>query len=157
MIEKVINRKNIRKAYLQVRANKGSAGVDGMTVDDLPKFLKGQQDKIATAVCSGKYLPQPILGVEIPKSNGKRLLGVPTVFDRVLQQAVSQVIGPRFELQFKEHSYGFRPNRNALQAVKQSQKFINAGFQHIVDIDLKSFFDEVDHCLLLQLVYCKVK
>ena len=98
MIEKVINRKNIRKAYLQVRANKGSAGVDGMTVNDLPKFLKEQQDKIATAICNGKYLPQPILGIEIPKSNGKkRLLGVPTVVDRVLQQAVSQVIAPRFE------------------------------------------------------------
>jgi group II intron reverse transcriptase/maturase len=158
MIEKVINRKNIRKAYLQVRANKGSAGVDGMTVDDLPEFLKEHQDKIATAICNGKYLPQPILGVEIPKSNGKkRLLGVPTVVDRVLQQAVSQVIGSKFELQFKEHSYGFRPHRNALQAVKQSQKYINAGNQHIVDIDLKGFFDEVDHCLLLQFVYRKVK
>ena len=158
MIEKVIDRKNIRKAYHQVRANKGSAGVDGMSVNDLPEFLKEHQDKIATAICTGQYLPQPILGIEIPKSNGKkRLLGVPTVVDRVLQQAVSQVIGPKFELQFKEHSYGFRPNRNALQAVKQSQKYINAGYQHIVDIDLKGFFDEVDHCLLLQLVYRKVK
>ena len=158
MIEKVISRKNIRKAYLQVRANKGSAGVDGMNVDDLSEFFKEHQDKIATAICNGRYLPQPILGVEIPKSNGKkRLLGVPTVVDRVLQQAVSQVIGSKFELQFKEHSYGFRPHRNALQAVKQSQKYINAGYQYIVDIDLKSFFDEVDHCLLLQLVYRKVK
>ena len=162
MIEKVITRgcrrKNIRKAYLQVRANKGSAGVDSMNVDDLPEFFKEHQDRISTAICNGKYLPQPILGVEIPKSNGKkRLLGVPTVVDRVLQQAVSQVIGSKFELEFKEHSYGFRPNRNALQAVKQSQKYINAGYQHIVDIDLKGFFDEVDHCLLLQLVYRKVK
>ncbi|MEQ9441660.1 MAG: group II intron reverse transcriptase/maturase [Cyclobacteriaceae bacterium] len=158
MIEKVISRKNIRKACLQVRANKGSAGVDGMNVDDLPEFFKEHQDRISTAICNGKYLPQPILGIEIPKSNGKkRLLGVPTVVDRVLQQAVSQVIGSKFELEFKEHSYGFRPNRNALQAVKQSQKYINAGYQHIVDIDLKGFFDEVDHRLLLQLVYRKVK
>ena len=139
-------------------ANKGSAGVDGMLVDDLPKFLKEHQDKIATTVCNGKYHSQPILGIEIPKSNGKkRLLGVPTVVDRVLQQAVNQVIAPSFELEFKEHSYGFRPNRNALQAVRQAQQYINAGCQHIVDIDLKSFFDEVDHCLLLQLVYRKVK
>ena len=116
------------------------------------------QNKIATSVCNGTYLPQPILGIEIPKSNGKkRQLGVPTVVDRVLQQAVSQVIAPRFELEFKEHSYGFRPHRNALQAVRQAQQYINAGCQHIVDIDLKSFFDEVDHCLLLQLVYRKVK
>lgn len=138
-------------------SNKGSAGVDGMPVDMLPKFLKEHRDRIATAVCNGKYLPQPILGIEIPKSNGKRLLGVPTVVDRVLQQAVSQVIGPKFELEFKEHSYGFRPNRNALQTVRQSQQYINDGYQHIVDIDLKGFFDEVDHCLLLQLIYRKVK
>ena len=139
-------------------ANKGSAGVDGMLVDDLPKFLKEHQGKIATTVCNGKYHSQPILGIEIPKSSGKkRLLGVPTVVDRVLQQAVNQVIAPSFELEFKEHSYGFRPNRNALQAVRQSQKYINAGYQYIVDIDLKSFFDEVDHCLLMQLVYRKVK
>jgi retron-type reverse transcriptase len=143
MIEKVISRKNIQKAYRQVLANKGSAGVDGMTVDDLLGFFKEHQNKIATSLCNGTYLPQPILGMEIPKSNGKkRLLGVPTVVDRVLQQAVSQVIAPRFELEFKEHSYGFRPHRNALQAVRQSQKYINAGDQHIVDIDLKSFFDE---------------
>ncbi len=158
MIEKVISRKNIQKAYHQVLANKGSAGVDGMPVGDLLGFFREHQNKIATSLCNGTYLPQPILGVEIPKSNGKkRLLGVPTVVDRVLQQAVSQVIAPRFELEFKEHSYGFRPHRNALQAIRQSQKYINAGNQHIVDIDLKSFFDEVDHCLLLQLVYRKVK
>ena len=158
MIEKVINEKNIRKAHRQVTANKGSAGVDGMPVAKLSEYLQSNRDKIATDVCNGTYLPQPILGIEIPKSNGKkRLLGVPTVVDRVLQQAVNQVIAPRFELEFKEHSYGFRPHHNALQAVRQSQKYINAGYQHMVDIDLKSFFDEVDHCLLLQLVYRKVK
>lgn len=95
---------------------------------------------------------------EAPKSNGKtRLLGIPTVTDRLLQQAVHQVIMPLFEAEFKEHSYGFRPNRNAHQAVQQAQQYINAGHRHIVDIDLKSFFDEVDHCILLQLLYRKVK
>ena len=158
MIEKVINRKNMRLACQQVVSNKGSAGVDGMSVKELSAYLKLNRDKIATAMVNGKYLPQPILGVSIPKSNGKtRLLGVPTVTDRLLQQAVSQVIMLKFEIEFKAHSYGFRPNRNAHQAVLQAQKYINAGYQHIVDIDLKNFFDEVDHCIIMQLLYRKVK
>jgi len=158
MIEKVINRRNMQRAVKQVLANKGSAGVDGMSVKQLSAHLRKNRDAIATSMVNGKYLAQPILGVEIPKSNGKtRLLGVPTVTDRVLQQAVSQVIMLRFEEEFKQHSYGFRPNRNAQQAVQQAQKNINEGYQHIVDIDLKNFFDEVDHCILLQLLYRKVK
>ena len=158
MIEKVINRRNMQRAVKQVLSNKGSAGVDGMSVKELSNHLRKNRDAIATSIVNGKYLAQPILGVEIPKSNGKtRLLGVPTVTDRVLQQAVSQVIMLRFEEEFKQHSYGFRPNRNAQQAVQQAQKNINEGYQHIVDIDLKNFFDEVDHCILLQLLYRKVK
>lgn len=146
------------KAYRQVVTNKGSAGVDGMSVKELYEHLRINRNRIATAACNGKYLPQPILGVEIPKANGKkRLLGIPTVTDRLLQQAVSQVLIPKFDPEFKEHSYGFRPNRNAHQALQQAQENINEGYQHIVDIDLKSFFDEVDHCLLLQLLYRKVK
>jgi RNA-directed DNA polymerase len=145
-------------AYRQVVSNQGSAGVDGMTVKALSAHLKSNGDKITTAVCAGKYLPQAILGAEMPKGNGKmRLLGIPTVTDRLLQQAVSQVIGPQFELGFKDHSYGFRLNRNAHQAVLQAQKNIHEGYDHIVDIDLKNFFDEVDHSILLQLLYRKVK
>lgn len=158
MIEKVIDRKNMRLACSHVVQNKGSAGVDGMTVKELTIFVKENRDKIATEMCNGKYLPQAILGVEIPKSNGKtRLLGIPTVVDRWLQQCVAQAIAPKFEVEFKKHSYGFRPNKNALQCVQQSHQYINEGHQHIVDIDLKNFFDEVDHCLLLQLLYRKVK
>ena len=98
------------------------------------------------------------MGVEIPKSNGKtRLLGIPTVTDRLLQQAVGQVIAIKFEMEFEDYSYGFRPNRNAQQAVLKAQEYINSGYHHIVDIDLKTFFDEVDHCILLQLLYRKVK
>lgn len=158
MTEKVINRKNMLRAYRQVLSNKGSAGVDGMTVKELSAHLDKNREQIVLEVYKGTYLSQAILGVEIPKSNGKtRLLGIPTVTDRLLQQAVSQVITIRFEQEFKEHSYGFRPDRNAHQAVLQAQKNIHAGYQHIVDIDLKSFFDEVDHCILLQLLYRKVK
>jgi RNA-directed DNA polymerase len=158
MIEKVLSKANMLKACHQVVSNKGSAGVDGMSVTKLSDHWEENQRQIATSVCNGRYLPQAMLGVEIPKSNGKtRLLGIPTVTDRLLQQAVHQVIMPLFEVEFKEHSYGFRPNRNAQQAVLQAQQYINAGHKHIVDIDLKSFFDEVDHCILLQLLYRKVK
>ena len=146
------------RAYRQVVSNKGSAGVDGMSVKELYKYLSENRNCIETKLRNGTYLPQPILGIEIPKSNGKtRLLGIPTVADRLLQQAVGQVIAIMFEMEFEDNSYGFRPNRNAQQAVLKAQEYINSGYQHIVDIDLKSFFDEVDHCILLQLLYRKVK
>ncbi len=158
MIEQVISIGNLTRASFHVMRNKGSAGVDGMPVTALQNYLSKNREHIAQEIISGRYLPQAILGVEIPKSNGKiRLLGVPTVTDRLLQQATSQAITARFEFEFKEHSYGFRPNRNAQQAVLQAQKNIHEGYQYIVDIDLKNFFDEVDHCLLLQLVYNKIK
>jgi group II intron reverse transcriptase/maturase len=158
LIEQVINRQNMMRALRQVRQNKGSAGVDGMTVNELSDYLKINRERIEQSLLSGTYLPQAILGVAIPKSNGKaRLLGVPTVVDRVLQQAVGQVLTNRFEMEFDDYSYGFRPSRNAQQAVLKAQEYINAGYQDIVDIDLKSFFDEVDHCILLQLLYRKVK
>ncbi len=158
MIEQVINRRNMQRAYQHVMQNKGSAGVDGMSLKELTSYVKEHRDEIASALYKGKYLPQPILGVEIPKSNGKtRLLGIPTVVDRWLQQCVTQAITLKFEMEFTRYSYGFRPNKNAHQCIQQSQKYIHEGYQHIVDIDLKNFFDEVDHCLLLQLLYDKVK
>jgi RNA-directed DNA polymerase len=158
MIEQVINRRNMHLAYKQVLANKGSAGVDGMQVSELKPHIRQEREAIVLSIINGSYLPQPILGVSIPKGNGKtRLLGIPTVTDRWLQQAVAQTIAPLFEFEFKERSYGFRPNKNAHQCIQQAQQYIHEGDQHIVDIDLKSFFDEVDHCLLLQLLYGKVK
>jgi RNA-directed DNA polymerase len=158
MIERIVSRKNIRRACKQVVSNKGSAGVDGMSVKELTPYLKTNHDAIVTSVCNGSYKPSPILGVEIPKDKGKtRLLGIPTVVDRLLQQAVHQQISLKFEPEFKEHSYGFRPGRNAHQAVHQALKNIHDGYDHIIDIDLKSFFDEVDHGILLQLLYSKVK
>jgi group II intron reverse transcriptase/maturase len=158
MIERIVRRKNIRRACKQVVSNQGSAGVDGMSVKELITYLKTNHDAIVTTVCNGSYKPSAILGVEIPKDKGKtRLLGIPTVVDRLLQQAVHQQISLKFEPEFKEHSYGFRPGRNAHQAIQQAQKNIHDGYGCIVDIDLKSFFDEVDHGILLQLLYSKVK
>lgn len=158
MIEQVINRKNMGNAYRHVLQNDGSAGVDGMSLKELGNFVKLHRDALATSMTNGKYKPQAILGVPIPKSNGKiRLLGIPTVVDRWLQQSVSQVLMLKFEKEFSEFSYGFRPNKNAHQCIQQSQKYIQEGYQHIVDIDLKNFFDEVDHNLLLQRLYEKVK
>jgi len=158
MIEQILNHRNMMRAYRQILSNKGSAGVDGMQVKDLGEHLKNNRNKIESEIRRGQYLPQAILGVEIPKSNGKtRLLGIPTVTDRLFQQATGQAIAVRFEIDFNDHSYGFRPNRNAQQAVLKAQEYINAGYNHIVDIDLKSFFDEVDHCILLQLLFRKIK
>jgi group II intron reverse transcriptase/maturase len=158
MIEQVTNRRNMHLAYKQVLRNKGSAGVDGMQVKELQRYIKQNITAVVQSITGGNYLPQPILGVSIPKSKGKtRLLGIPTVVDRWLQQGVAQAITPLFEYEFKDHSYGFRPGKTAQQCVQQSMQYIKEGYQHIVDIDLKNFFDEVDHCLLLQLLYNKVK
>jgi group II intron reverse transcriptase/maturase len=158
MIEQILTRKNMLRAMYQVQKNHGSAGVDYMPVIKLSELMSIDKEVLTEKVRSGKYLPQPILGVEIPKGNGKtRLLGIPTVTDRLLQQAVLQVINARFEYEFSDSSFGFRPNRNVQRAVLKAQGYINDGFQYIVDIDLKTFFDEVDHCYLLQLVYRKIK
>ena len=129
-----------------------------MPVTRLPELLSIDKEELTTKVRSGRYLPQPILGVEIPKGNGKtRLLGIPTVTDRLLQQAVLQIINARFEFEFSESSFGFRPNKNLHQAVLKAQGYINEGYQYIIDIDLRNFFDEVDHCYLLELLYRKIK
>jgi group II intron reverse transcriptase/maturase len=158
MIEQILTRKNLLQAMYKVQKNHGSAGVDYMPVTKLSELMSIDKEVLTGKVRSGKYLPQPILGVEIPKGNGKtRLLGIPTVTDRLLQQAVLQVINARFEYEFSESSFGFRPNKNLQQAVLKAQGYINEGFQYIVDIDLKTFFDEVDHCYLLQLLYRKIK
>ena len=158
MIEQVLHPYNLQKALEQVIANKGSAGVDGMKTTDLTEDFRENRLRLLQTIKQGKYRPQSILGVEIPKSNGKtRLLGVPTVTDRLLQQAVCQVVMPKFEKGFSAYSYGFRPHKSARQAVGKALEYIREGYRFIVDIDLKTFFDEVDHCLLLNLLYQKVK
>jgi len=158
MINKVTNKANLNQAYLQVYRNKGAAGVDEVQITELQELLRANGGKYIEQIENGKYQPSPILGVEIPKGEGKtRLLGIPTTVDRVFQQALAQVLQPIFEPEFQEHSYGFRPNRNAHQAIEQSLSNINVGYRYIVDIDLKSFFDEVEHYILLELIYKKVQ
>jgi group II intron reverse transcriptase/maturase len=158
MIKQVTSKRNLHEAYLQVYRNKGAAGVDGVQVTELQTHLQANGKHYIEQIENGNYQPSPILGVEIPKSNGKtRLLGISTVVDRLFQQALHQVLQPIFEPDFQKYSYGFRPNRNAHQAIKQSLENINSGYQHIVDIDLKSFFDEVEHYVLLELIYKRLK
>ena len=158
MVESVLNSYNLMRALRQVEKNKGSSGIDGMSVTQLRGHFRENRGCIEKAIRTGKYTPQPILGVAIPKEKGKkRLLGIPTVIDRLLQQAAGQAISIRFEVSFEDQSYGFRPNRNAQQAVQKALEYINMGYRHIVDIDLQTFFDEVDLSILLQLLYRKVK
>ena len=158
MIEQVLKTKNLQRALQQVVTNGGSAGVDGMRTKELKDYMAHHQEALCKTILDNQYLPTPILGVEIPKGNGKtRLLGIPTVVDRMLQQAVAQTMMIHFEREFKSNSYGFRPQKNARQAVGKALDNIHAGYGHIVDIDLKNFFDEVNHCLLLNLIYRKVK
>jgi group II intron reverse transcriptase/maturase len=158
MIERVLTAGNITKACYEVIKNKGAGGVDKMPVKELKAYLDTNRDKLCDSVRNGDYLPQPIRGKQIPKGNKKkRLLGIPTAVDRMLQQAVLRVVMPQYELEFSEDSHGFRPNRNTHQAVSKALNYVNSGFQNIVEIDLKAFFDEVDHVLLLELIYRKVK
>jgi RNA-directed DNA polymerase len=145
-MEEVCERENCRQALARVRANKGSAGVDGMTVHELPEFLKQHWPAIREQLLSGSYKPQPVKRVEIPKPDGGvRQLGIPTVLDRFIQQAVAQVLQRRWDGTFSEHSYGFRPRRSAHQAVEQAQQYVAAGYRWVVDLDLEKFFDRVNH------------
>jgi group II intron reverse transcriptase/maturase len=158
MIKQLTSKKNLNDAYQRVYRNKGSAGIDGVHITELKSILQTQGKRYIQQIQAETYQVSAILGVEIPKSNArKRLLGIPTVVDRVFQQALHQVLQPVFEPDFQQHSYGFRPKRNAHQAIALSLENINSGYRDIIDMDLKSFFDEVEHYILLELIYRKVK
>lgn len=158
LIEKILAKGNLTTACYEVIRNKGAAGVDGISVDELKAYLDTHRQELEELIENCRYLPQAIRGKEIAKKNGKsRLLGIPTTVDRMLQQAVLRVIQPLYEAEFSTYSYGFRPLRNTHQAVVKSLDYINSGYQHIVEVDLKGFFDEVDHTILLQLLYRKIK
>ena len=150
LMEEVCQRENLKEALRRVRANRGSPGVDGMTTDELPDYLWEHWPGIWEQVLKGTYQPQPVKRVEIPKPDGGvRKLGIPTVLDRFIQQAVLQVLQGRWDRTFSEHSFGFRPGRSAHQAVAQAQKYVAEGNRWVVDIDLEKFFDRVNHDLLM--------
>jgi RNA-directed DNA polymerase len=150
LMEEVCGRENCKQALKRVKANKGSAGVDGMTVQQLPEFLKQHWPAIREQLLSGTYKPQPVRRVEIPKPDGGvRKLGIPTVLDRFIQQAVMQVLQGRWDRTFSDHSYGFRPGRSAHQAVAAAQQYMAAGYRWVVDLDLEKFFDRVNHDKLI--------
>lgn len=158
LFEKILSRNNLNQAYLQVVRNKGAAGVDGMTCDQLLPYLKEHREGLLSQLRRGSYKPSPVRRVEIPKPNGdKRKLGIPTVIDRMLQQAINQILQPIFEAKFSDNSFGFRPKRSAQMAIIQAKSYYEQGFRYVVDIDMKAYFDTVNHDKLMYLIEKKVK
>ena len=142
LLETILERDNLNAAYKRVKQNNGSPGIDKMKVESLLPFLRQQGESFKQSILEGTYKPQPVKRVEISKPDGGvRLLGIPTVTDRMIQQAISQILTPIFEKEFSMHSYGFRPNRNAHQAIKQAQEYISEGYKTVVDIDLERFIE----------------
>ena len=158
-MEAVVERENMWLALKQVERNRGAAGVDKMTVEQLRPYLHEHWPRIKEELLAGEYQPQPVLKVEIPKpgSKGMRTLGIPTVIDRLIQQAIHQVLSPLFETNFSESSYGFRPNRSAQQAVLKAREYVREGRRWVVDIDLEKFFDRVNHDVLMSRLARRIK
>ncbi|BAE86341.1 hypothetical protein DSY4552 [Desulfitobacterium hafniense Y51] len=158
LLEQILSDANIDKAYKQVKRNKGAGGIDGMQVNELSHFLKDHKEELVKSILEGKYRPQPVRRVEIPKENGKtRKLGIPTVVDRLIQQAITQVLSPIFEKQFSDNSFGFRPNRSAHDALRRCQKNITDGYVYVVDMDLEKYFDTVNQSKLIQILSETIK
>ena len=159
LMEQVVDRGNMTLALRQVEKNKGAPGIDGMTTENLRLYLNEHWPKLKEALLNGTYKPNPVRAVEIPKpgNKGMRTLGIPTVLDRLIQQAIHQILSPIFDKGFSESSYGFRPNRSAHMAVKQSQIYVTNGKRWVVDIDLEKFFDRVNHDMLMARIARKVK
>ena len=153
LLEQILTDANFELAYRQIKRNKGAGGIDGMQVDELLPYLKRNQEKLVQALRDGKYRPSPVRRVEIPKENGKtRKLGIPTVVDRLIQQAICQILTPIYEQKFSDNSYGFRPNRSAHDALKECQTNITEGYKYVVDMDLEKYFDTVNQSRLIQIL-----
>ena len=158
VIEEVLSKDNLNKAYLQVIRNKGASGIDEITCEEVKDYLKVNGDKLINQILNREYQPLPVRRVEIPKPNGGiRKLGVPTIVDRIIQQALVQVLTPIFEPTFSEYSYGFRPNRRCQNAIDRVLELVNQGYEWIVDLDLEKFFDNVPHDKLIRIVDNEVK
>lgn len=158
LLELILSPNNLNRAYLQVKRNHGSGGVDGLSVDKLADCLKEHKDELLESLKSGRYRPNPVLRVEIPKDNGrKRLLGIPTVVDRVIQQAISQILIPIYERQFSDDSFGFRPHRSCHKALRRAQEYITDGYKYCVSLDLERFFDTVNHSRLIEVLSGTIK
>ena len=158
MLEYILTPDNLNRAYRQVKANKGSGGIDKMDVEHLLPYLRSHKVEIVESLLDGKFRPNPVRRVEIPKDGGKmRQLGIPTVVDRVIQQAIAQVLGLVYEPKFSDGSYGFRPGRSAHQALRQAQEIINDGYKYCIDLDLEKFFDTVNQSKLVQLLSDTIK
>ncbi|KIL34707.1 DNA polymerase [Gordoniibacillus kamchatkensis] len=159
LLEAIVSRDNMNEAFKRVKANKGSHGIDGMGVDELLQYLKENGETIKQSILDGTYRPNPVRRVEIPKEGGKkkRNLGIPTVVDRVIQQAISQVLTPIYEKQFSENSYGFRPKRSAHYAIRKSQTNIKEGYTYVVDMDLEKYFDTVNQSKLVEVLSQTIK
>lgn len=158
LLGKILHRDNLNKAYKRVKKNKGSHGVDGMKVDELLPFLKQHGLSLIEEIAMEKYKPKPVRRVEIPKPNGgTRLLGIPTVVDRFIQQAIAQVLTRVYDMEFSESSFGFRPGRDAHMAVRQAEEYMNQGYRWVIDIDLEKFFDKVNHDILMSILAKKIQ
>jgi group II intron reverse transcriptase/maturase len=153
----VVHGQNFVNAYYSVKRNNGAPGVDGAKAEDLPQYLVHHWERLKGELLRGDYRPQPVRGVKIPKSSGgTRQLGIPTVMDRLIQQAIHQVLSPKWELEFSSFSFGFRPKRSAQDALRQATEYINSGSQWVIDLDLKSFFNKVHHDKLMSLISRKI-
>ncbi len=158
LLERILERNNLNQAYLKVKRNGGSAGTDGMTVEEMLAYLKENREELLKALRRGTYKPKAVKRVEIPKPDGgKRMLGVPTVIDRMIQQAIVQVLQPMYEPLFSESSYGFRPKRSAQQAMKQAMEYYKEGYTQVVDLDLAKYFDTVNHEILIGMLREQIK
>lgn len=158
LLEEILSASNLNRAYKQVKKNKGTHGVDGMEVEYLLQYLKDNGDELRKSILDGKYRPNPVRRVEIPKDNGKmRQLGIPTVVDRLVQQAVAQILSPIFEPQFAETSYGFRPKRSAHDALRKCKEYANQGYTYVVDMDLERFFDTVNQTKMVEILSRTIK